>query len=380
MKALYVLSWDEAAGKSTLCAGIGRHLQNTGKKTGYLKPLVLAWEGAPPIDKDAQFMKQALSLEEPVEALSPFKVTPFTVELPAMSSIYAQFTKQAPTLEEPAEIASPFKITPQSLTEEGFHDKLKHAYAAVSTDKDVMLLEGWGGLEGNDELTRASCQIAELVQAKVILVLRYRGNLKWGDIAPTAERFGERLLGVVVNCVPAAKLKSLSNEITSLFPEEEVKLLGLIPEDRELLTVSLVELAEHLNATVICCPEGLDELAGNVMVGALCVDPGKDYFARKDNKVVISRAERPDMQLAALSTSTRGLVLTGDTTPIPQVLFMAEEKGVPILSTPQDTLSAIANVEEALTEARFWQQKKLGKLEESLSKHFRFEEVYQELG
>ena len=379
MKALYILSWDEMAGKSTLCAGIGRHLQNSGRKIGYLKPLALAWEGTPPIDKDAQFMKQALSLEEPVEALAPLKVKPFSIEFPAMSSAYAQLTKQAPTLEEPAEITSHLRVTPHSLIEEDFADKLKQACDRVSAGKDVMLLEGWGGLDGNDELERASCQIAELVDARVILVLRYRSNLKWEDIAPTADRFGERLLGVVVNHVPAAKLESLSTQISSLFPEEEVKILGILPEDRGLLAASLAELAEHLKATVVCCPEGLDELAENVMVGALCVDPGKDYFARKDNKVVISRAERPDMQLAALSTSTRGLVLTGDTSPIPQVLFMAEEKGVPILSTSQDTLSAIAGVEEALADTRFQHQKKLDRLEESLAKHFHFEKLHREL-
>ena len=65
MTALYIASWTEGAGKTALCAGIGRHLQDKGKKVGYLKPVALAEEGT---DRDAQFMKQVLELKEPVEA------------------------------------------------------------------------------------------------------------------------------------------------------------------------------------------------------------------------------------------------------------------------------------------------------------------------
>lgn len=379
MKVLYIVSWDEAEGKTTLCVGIGRQLQKIGKKVGYLKPLVLAWNGAPPIDADAQFVKDALRLEEEAETLAPLKARPIKAELPSIASVYSQVVKQAPTPEKPAEIALRLKATTQTLTDEGFLSRLEPAYTRVASGKDVMLLEGCGSLEGNDELTRASAQIAEKLEAEVILLLRYRPDLDWARIAPTAEKFGSRLLGVVVNRVPAAKLASAYSQLAHLFDQAKVKLLGALPEDRALLTVSVADLADHLHATVVCCPDALDELAENLMVGAFCVDPGKDYFARKENKVVISRGERPDMHLAALATSTRGLILTGNKTTIPQVLFAAEEKGVPILSTAKDTLSTIAGVEEALAQARFRQLKKIPRLEQSLAAHLHFEELLQGL-
>jgi BioD-like phosphotransacetylase family protein len=61
--ALLVTSPEKGSGKTTLCVGLGRYLQDAGKKVGYLKP-----GGA---DGDAEFMKDALSLKEAAEALSP---------------------------------------------------------------------------------------------------------------------------------------------------------------------------------------------------------------------------------------------------------------------------------------------------------------------
>ena len=116
-----------------------------------------------------------------------------------------------------------------------------------------------------------------------------------------------------------------------------------------------------------------------VMLGALSVDSGLDYFSRKANKVVITRSERPDIQLAALATSTKGIILSGDTSPIPQVLHWAEDKGVPILITKQDTFSIVAKVEEAFLQAKFHHQKKLNKLTEILDQHFDFERLSEQL-
>ena len=57
------------------------------------------------------------------------------------------------------------------------------------------------------------------------------------------------------------------------------------------------------------------------------------YFRRKPNKAVITGGDRADIQLAALETSTRCLILTGNLYPSPAVLNRAEELCVPVLLT-----------------------------------------------
>ena len=73
MVSLYVTSVEEGAGKTTICAGLGRYLQESGQRIGFFKPVVgqgrLSATEAP--EPDAVFMKQILGLEEPVESISP---------------------------------------------------------------------------------------------------------------------------------------------------------------------------------------------------------------------------------------------------------------------------------------------------------------------
>ena len=346
MTNLYMVAWAEGGGKTALCVGIGRHLQRNNKRVGYLKPVALtATEVSSGADKDARFVHLALSLEEPVEALCPFYLS--TTALKAR------------------------------LAEEDFPSKLLQAYSAVAKNKDVVLLEGLGELGVDDELLQASCQMADTMDAKVIVLLPYSTDLQWVNLS--ASKFDQRLLGVVINRVPQGKMESTRTEVVSLFYKEGVKVLGVLPEERLLFGVSVAELAEHLQAEVLCCHESLGELVENLMIGALSVDPGVDYFARKDNKAVITRGGRPDIQLAALATSTRCLILSEGMSPIPQVLHWAEDKGTPILLVKEDTLSTVAKIEETFLHARFRQQKKQGRLAQILEQHFDFNTLYQSL-
>jgi len=348
MTNLYMVSWAQGGGKTTLCVGIGRHLQRNNKRVGYLKPIALtATEVSPGADKDARFVHLALSLEEPVESLCPFYLS-------------SQGLKA-------------------ELAEKDFPSKLLGAYSAVAKDKDVVLLEGLGELGMDDELLQAYRQMADILDAKVIILIPYSTDLPWERVNLSASKFAQCLLGVVINRVPQGRMESTRTEVVPLLHKEGVKVLGVLPEERLLFGVSVAELAEHLQAEVLCCHESLGELVENLMIGALSVDPGVDYFARKDNKAVITRGERPDIQLAALATSTRCLILSEGMSPIPQVLHWAEDKGTPILLVKEDTLSTVAKIEETFLHARFRQQKKQGRLAQILEQHFDFNTLYQSL-
>jgi len=311
---------------------------------GFLKPVrIVAEKGsADVVDRDAEFMKKVLALEEPTESLCPLTLT--RGELDA------------------------------ALTGEHFLESIQAAYGKVAQGKDVVLVESLSGLGLDDNLTQAGYEIAEGLAAKVIVVVRYSPAFPWPRVSAIKQRFGPRLLGLVVNGVPQQGI--------AWVPEEGVKVLGLLPEERLLLTVSVGELAEQLQGQILnslerC--ERCDELVENLMVGAMCLDPATLYFNLKPNKAVITRGERADIQLAALETSTKCLILSGGAKPIATILHRAEEKGVPIIATERDTLATVAAVEEVLTQARFHQEKKLKRLGQILDQHFDFETLYQML-
>jgi BioD-like phosphotransacetylase family protein len=69
------------------------------------------------------------------------------------------------------------------------------------------------------------------------------------------------------------------------------------------------------------------------------------------------------MQLAALETPTRCLVLNGsEKPPLLNVRHMAEARGIPIILTAASTDEVVAGIEESLLNTRINQVKKLDAL------------------
>jgi len=326
MKALCVTSWEKASGKTMLCIGIGQSLKNRGLKVGYLKPAGSASDSKQSLE-DARFVKEALKLEESADVLCPA----------------------------------------------GTAADIKNAYEKVGKGKDIVLLEGYGGLEQGGETSKVAYELAQTISAKVIVIMRYLSDTAWMRIGPATKKFGDNMLGIVINEVPAAKVQSIRTEAKAAFDKEGLKLLGVLPEDRLLMGVSMADLAAHLGSQVLCCKEHMGKMAYNVMVGAFTVDPGVDYFSRKSNKVVIARGDRTDMQIAALNTSTAGLILTGGVAPASKVIYLAEEKKVPVLTTGQETLPTLEALQEAIVQARFRQSAKCEKAANMVAKNLDME-------
>ena len=71
MVTFYVTSLEKGSGKTAVCAGLGKHLLNDGKKVGFFKPTIgdsLPKEGT---DSDATFMKNLLGLKESAKSICP---------------------------------------------------------------------------------------------------------------------------------------------------------------------------------------------------------------------------------------------------------------------------------------------------------------------
>lgn len=324
MVTLYVTSSERGSGKTAISAGIGRHLRASGKILGFFKPIIANPED---IDNDAAFLKQAFSLEEPVELICPV-------------------------------ISSNDRLA----------DKLKEAYAKVSPGKDVVIIEG-----------PYEPGIPEALGAKVIIVEDYSRGLSEAKVEGY-KNFGESLLGVVLNKIPENQAERIQSDMSSQLGKAGINILGVLPEDRALLALTVSELAEHIQGKILNNAETSAELVENLMLGALCVDPGPMYFGRKANKVVVVRGDRPDMQLAALETPTRGLVLSGNKAPIQAVLSKAKDKKIPLILAGGDTAAIVTGIEDALNKTRFHQEGKLLKFAEIMEQHFDFPALDKGLG
>ena len=339
MAALYVTSLQAGVGKTAVCAGLGRHLQGDGKKVGFFKPIVADIKSPDKvaIDSDAEFIKRVLALAEPLDSLCP-------------------------VIGREGELTS----------------RIKQAYAKVSRGKDVVIVEGVWRQRPGGKPTEASYEVVKALDAKVIIVEPYSEDLSRAKIIDKYKDFGEYLLGVVVNKMPRSRVEPVSEQLSS--QTGGVDILGVFPEDRALFSLTVGELAEHIQGEILSGAEKSGELVENLMLGALTVDSGLGYFGRKVNKAVVVRGERPDMQLAALETPTKCLVLSGGVSPIAAVCRSAEDKGVPIILTKGDVASVVSSFELALGKPRFNQEKKLPRLIEIMEQQFDFPTVYKGVG
>jgi len=338
MVALFIVSVPEASGKTAVGIGFGRRLRDEGKKVGFLRP-VRSGESPEKSAADAGFAKKSLGLTEDVRLLNP-----------ALAGGKA------------------------------LADQTRKAYIEVSQNKDVVIIEGYCGKTPNDENSQTAYEIARALKAKVIAVENYARGKSAPQYIDSYLGFGENLLGFLLNRVPKNKLKRTGEELSSRLAGSKMAIIGVLPEARPLVAFTVGELAEQINGQLLDNGEKAGELVENVMVGAMYVDSGLDYFSRKAGKAAVVRNERPDMQMAALETATRCLVITGSGEPMDYVRFKAEEKDVPVITTQHDTDTVIRHIEDLLDATRFNQEKKLNRLAEVLQANIDFKTLYAGLG
>ncbi len=127
-----------------------------------------------------------------------------------------------------------------------------------------------------------------------------------------------------------------------------VNVLGVIPYEKELVTLAVSYLAEKLFARVIAGEDGLDRTIRNVFVGAMSVAAARaePLFSRPD-KLIITSGDRSDMILAAMEAGgTSCIVLTNNIVPPANVTAKASEQKVPILLVPTDTYATAMQVDD----------------------------------
>jgi len=353
MATVYVTSSETYSGKSALCIGLGKRFERDGFSIGYMKPVntLATCKGGECYDADVEFAKRIFHLEESLSTLSPVAIS--------------------------ADEATAILKGESCVDCEG---RLKEAFAIVSKGRDVTVIEGGYSLREGYMVGLPSHYVASLLGAKSISVARYEERLVVDQVLTAKMRLKDTLIGAVINAVPRQRMEYAQTVIKPFLENHGVKVLGVLPRERLLQAVSVAELAEGLDAQVLCCADNMDELVEHLMVGAMTVDSALSYFRRRPNKAVITGGDRSDIHLAALETNTRCLILTGNLQPSPLILARAEEANVPILLTRRDTLAAVEIAEQFFGRSRFQQQKKLDRFSQILDEQMDFVALYDALG
>jgi uncharacterized protein len=351
MANLYITSAETFSGKSALCVGVGLRLRQDGLKIGYMKPVNINCElcDGLPNDDDVTFARSTFELSDAMDVLSPVALTPARLDSLLRGN------------------------------EMDFEARIKDAYQKAQVGRDLLILEGGRNLGEGYVAKLPPRKVVELTHSRALVVLRHDDTLLIDHTLQAQEYFGDALLGAVINTVPVSNLDRIHDVVVPFLMRHGVQVLGVLPKDQLLVAPTVAELAEGLGAEILCCPEHKLDLVEHFLVGAMSVESALSYFRRQTNKVVVTGGDRADIQLAALETSTRCLILTGNLYPSPAVLNRAEELGVPVLLADLDTLATTEVVEGFFGRSRFQQPQKIDRFMNLLEENFNFDALKEGL-
>jgi BioD-like phosphotransacetylase family protein len=364
-RAVYITSVDAFAGKSLTALAIGLALREAGVRVGYFKPLgALPYEvRGVTTDEDAHFITNRLNPDAPLEAICPILLTPELRERALRGEV------------------------------EGLGERIQEGYARVAADREVVIVGGLGELARGSLLGLSAPAIAELLEPQtegrlpVVVVAKFTleatveevllaRRLLEGEAREGGERFG----GVIFNFVGPDDREALEGALGRYLEGRGIRVLGVLPSDDLLGAITVRELVEHLPAKLLCCEKALDELVVHFVIGAMGVASAAKYFRQLADKAVITGGDRADIQLAALQTATKAIVLTGNIYPSGVITRRAQQLGVPLLLAAHDTLSTVERIEQITGRLRVRESAKVARARALFEKHVDMERIRSVIG
>ena len=178
--------------------------------------------------------------------------------------------------------------------------------------------------------------LASAADARVLEVSAYAPGQDWARVADEAAvRWGNRLAALVVNGVPAYQREAVAASAVESSADVDAV---VIPESRVMLAPTVAQIGEQLDAVWTLEPVNADALVERFLIGGNIMDNGPTYYGRYNNQAVITRTQRPDIQLASMLPQTRCLVLTGPGEPAEYIKAEARERYIPLLQVSTSTI------------------------------------------
>ena len=258
-------------------------------------------------------------------------------------------------------------ISLKQLPPNGLLDDVVSSLKAARLPSGITIVEGVSGEISDDDRKQIDATLASALNSHVILVSNDASSFE-------AQLPNGQTIGVIVNGVPVHSRHDEELISATRAQQQGIPMLGLLPESRRMLSPSVSDVAEHLGAEVInraaltSSEILLGELVEHFMLGGWFLDHGAYVFGRRENKAVIVRGDRPDLQMAALDTATVCLVLTNGKPPVQYIEHHAQLRQTPLLATQTGTLETMEklnNIGERVTSSNAYKTQYFAELLES---------------
>lgn len=321
-----VASTEASTGKTAVTLALAADARDDGRAVGYMKPkgTRLRSSVGKTLDEDPMLAHELIDGDAAVADMEPIVYTP-TFVADAVRGV-----------EDPDELSA----------------RVREAYETLAAEKSEFFVEGADAVTTGRVVGLDEPRIAELLDAGVVLLARYREPGDVDDVLAAADAFGDRLRGVLFNAVADADYDTVSEEVAPFLDREGAPVLGVLPRVRDLAGVTVADLASELGGR-LAVPGDEDAFVERFLVGAMSAERALGHFRRTKDAAVVTGGDRADVQTAALDApGVNALVLTGGYEPSGAVAGRAEQAGVAVIVVPGDTLATVERVEDVVSSGR----------------------------
>jgi hypothetical protein len=342
-RTILTTSLDEGTGKTAITLALAKLAAENDSDVGYMKPKGTRLQSSvgKTLDEDPMLARELLDLDAEMHELEPVVYSPTFIEQALRGR------------EDP----------------EALRDRIVDAFAGLSEERDLMMVEGADSVDTGGIVDLTDAEVAELLEAKTLLVTSYEQPGDVDDVLAAAETLGDDLIGVLFNKVPDQAYDSLEEDAAPYLDGKGIDVLGILPREQELAGVTVGDLADELGAEVLT-ETSMDEYVERFQVGAMGSEEALRYFRRTKDAAVITGGDRADIQTAALEApGIHAIILSGGHRPSSAVLGKAEEKGVPVLLVQSDTLTAVERAEDVVRGGRTRDERTVERMTELLHEH-----------
>jgi BioD-like phosphotransacetylase family protein len=319
MEKLVIASIGEGAGKTSVIVGLAKVLK---KPFGYLKPLGdrMIYRDKKVWDHDADVITKIFGIKGDPEELT------IGFEHSKLRYMY---------------------------DEEGRKKKLQEMVSR--SPKEILFVEGGRGLRYGVSVGLDPISVAKYIDAKLVIVIDGHLETLIDDaiyVKNYLDMTGVAFKGIIFNKV--RDVEDFKNIHLGKLTEMGIRVLGVLPYQKELTFVTVQYLANHLFAKVITGENALNRVIRNILVGAMSINA---------------------LFETSLFKKAACVVITNNILPTSSLISKAYERNIPMLLVPQDTYQAatkIDNIEPLLTKE---DTKKIGLVEEMAATHILWKEI-----
>jgi len=352
MVCLYIGSTSGYSGKSLVSMGLGYRFREDGFKVGFFKPVgILPMKlGNILTDKDTWFIYRLFELKDPITEICPVVLTQELISKAYLKNVG------------------------------GLLVKIVKSFQKLSEDKDIMVVGGSGSIYTGSVMGIQGLKVIKRLNAKVVIVVKYEGDYVVDYILQAKKDLGNHFAGVILNKVTNEFKQGVEDYIVPFFNRRAVDIIGIIPHDPVIGSITVDELSDMLGGKVLCCHDRLDNLVEHFLIGAMQVDRATEYFKKTQKNAVIVGGDRVDIQLSAIESGSECLVLTGNLYPSETIISRAEQNSIRIMVVRDDTYTVAKKVERLSIRLRLRDQAKVSRGIELVTRNVNFPLLYERLG